>query len=228
MYGPAMATLSDTGGARPRTKTAAARPRRTQAERRAESERRMLSAAADLIAQQGFGATTLEQIGTRAGYSRGLVNQRYGSKENMVKALVGQMHANFYRQAFPDSLSAPKGLPAICEVVDIYMQTFYRAGSAMRAYYVLMAESLGVIQEIRDTFVAATGSFRTRFEEQLRHAKRAGEVSRDLHVPSAATLILSLLTGVCFLWMISPESMDLRTLRRTAIKAVEHALKPPS
>lgn len=184
----------------------------------------MLSAAAGLIAQQGFGATTLEQIGTRAGYSRGLVNQRYGSKENMVKALVEHMHADFYRQAFPEVPDDRKGLQAVIDAVDVYMQVFHRAGGSMRAYYLLMAESLGVIPEIRNTFVAASGSFRARIEAQLRHARRAGEIGANLHVPSAAASILGLLTGLTFLWMLNPDSMNLDTLRRTVVKAVKQAL----
>ena len=47
-----------------------ARTRRTQRERREESDRLLLMAAAGLIARQGYGATTLEQIGREAGYSR--------------------------------------------------------------------------------------------------------------------------------------------------------------
>ena len=51
---------------------AARRPRRTQAERRAESEREILRAAATLFGRQGYIATTLEQIGKEAGYSSAL------------------------------------------------------------------------------------------------------------------------------------------------------------
>ena len=64
----------------------AATPRRTQAERRAESDEKLLLAAASLIAEEGFNAATFEKIGARAGYSRGLASQRFGSKDGLIEA----------------------------------------------------------------------------------------------------------------------------------------------
>ena len=44
--------------------------RRTQAERTALSEDRLLAAALQLISERGYERTTLQAIGERAGYSR--------------------------------------------------------------------------------------------------------------------------------------------------------------
>ena len=54
--------------------------RRTQAERTALSDARMFDAAMQLIVEQGTHATTLKEVGERAGYSRGLASSRFGSK----------------------------------------------------------------------------------------------------------------------------------------------------
>ena len=63
------------------TSTPAARARpRTQAERTALSDRRMLEAAIRLIIERGTAGTTLREIGERAGYSRGLASYRFGNK----------------------------------------------------------------------------------------------------------------------------------------------------
>ena len=43
------------------------RARRTQAERRDESEQRLLQAAGEVIAQSGVSAATFEALGARAG-----------------------------------------------------------------------------------------------------------------------------------------------------------------
>ena len=63
-------------------------PRRTQAERRDESERRLLRAAAELLVERGVKAATFENIAQRAGYSRGLVTERFGSKQGLIEALI--------------------------------------------------------------------------------------------------------------------------------------------
>ena len=68
-----------------------AKPRRTQAERSAESDRRMLRAALKLIGERGYRGTSLAAIGEEAGYSRGLVNERFGSKSGLLWVLVKHM-----------------------------------------------------------------------------------------------------------------------------------------
>ena len=51
--------------------------RLTQAERTEISDNRMLEAAVSLIVDYGPSATSLKEIGLRAGYSRGLAGQRF-------------------------------------------------------------------------------------------------------------------------------------------------------
>jgi AcrR family transcriptional regulator len=71
------------------TMTAISAPnRRTQAQRRAESDDRLLSAAAEIIAGEGYLALTLERVGERAGFSRGLASRKYGSKDGLIEALI--------------------------------------------------------------------------------------------------------------------------------------------
>ena len=61
---------------------------RTQAERTAESDARMLAAAVQLIVERGADGMTLKDVGEFAGYSRGLAGHRFGSKAGLFSALV--------------------------------------------------------------------------------------------------------------------------------------------
>src|SRR6187402_1031103 len=62
--------------------------RRTQRERREATERKVLAAATALIAQHGSRALTLAEVGAAAGYSRGIVSHHFGSRENLLRAVV--------------------------------------------------------------------------------------------------------------------------------------------
>jgi AcrR family transcriptional regulator len=62
--------------------------RRTQGERRAEAERRVLQATKQVIAELGVGAVTFAAIGARAGYSRGIVTHHFGSRQNLRQTLA--------------------------------------------------------------------------------------------------------------------------------------------
>src|ERR1700730_15554913 len=54
----------------------------------ADSTRKMLQAAGDLIVEVGYHKMTLAAIGERAGYSRGLATMRFGSKKGLLQRLV--------------------------------------------------------------------------------------------------------------------------------------------
>ena len=58
--------------------------RRSQVERRQESEHALLSAAAEVIAERGINGASLSVIGERAGTSRGLPAHHFGSKDALV------------------------------------------------------------------------------------------------------------------------------------------------
>jgi AcrR family transcriptional regulator len=62
--------------------------RRTQAQRRAESEQRLLRAFAELIIEKGVAQTSLADIGRRAGYSSTLVHHLFGSKAALLDRLT--------------------------------------------------------------------------------------------------------------------------------------------
>src|SRR5690242_21557310 len=62
--------------------------RRTQEERRAETERRVLAAAMALIAAHGSRSVTLAEVGEAAGYSRGIVRHHFGSRERLLAAVM--------------------------------------------------------------------------------------------------------------------------------------------
>ena len=62
--------------------------RRTQAQRRAESEQRLLRAFAELIIEKGVAQTSLADIGRRAGYSNTLVHHLFGSKAALLDRLI--------------------------------------------------------------------------------------------------------------------------------------------
>ena len=65
--------------------------RLTQAERTEISDNRMLEAAVELIVDRGPAATSLKEVGLKAGYSRGLAGQRFGSKDKLFSFLLRQV-----------------------------------------------------------------------------------------------------------------------------------------
>jgi AcrR family transcriptional regulator len=61
-----------------------------RAEQRAETRSRLLSAAAELFAERGFAAASVEQIAARAGYTIGALYDHFGGKEGLFLALADE------------------------------------------------------------------------------------------------------------------------------------------
>src|SRR5258705_6333594 len=114
-------------------------PRRRQAERRAQSERRLLDAATQLIAEQGFSNTTLAQIGAKAGYSRGLVNERFGSKRELVKVLADEFQTYFQYDRLVPALPHQHRVEAPLISMGTYLDTVGKSEHAASAYFALPA-----------------------------------------------------------------------------------------
>src|SRR3546814_5057692 len=62
--------------------------RRTQEERRQESESRLIVAAVKLIAEKGANGLTLAEVGHEAGYSSSLLGHYFETKEALLARVV--------------------------------------------------------------------------------------------------------------------------------------------
>jgi AcrR family transcriptional regulator len=56
--------------------------------RKAETRARLLDAAARVYAKRGFGGATLDEVAAEAGFTKGAVYGHFGSKENLLLALL--------------------------------------------------------------------------------------------------------------------------------------------
>ena len=56
--------------------------------RKSETRRRLLQSAARVYASRGFGGATLDQVAAEAGFTKGAVYSHFGSKENLLLALM--------------------------------------------------------------------------------------------------------------------------------------------
>jgi AcrR family transcriptional regulator len=71
------------------------RKRPTQAERREESTRRILTASMKLLAQNGYDRFSLQDVGRHAGCSYELVNHYFGNKQGLISEMVKHIIASF-------------------------------------------------------------------------------------------------------------------------------------
>lgn len=64
------------------------KPRRTQAERRATTRHRILSATADCLLERGHQATTVSEVQARSGLARGTIQHHFPTRAELLVAAV--------------------------------------------------------------------------------------------------------------------------------------------
>ncbi len=172
----------------------------TQAERVAASDRALIDAAIDLIAERGYDRTTLAAIGERAGYSRGLVTQRFGSKENLLWEIIKRILGAWNTNELHPRTKEQTGVPALQALLAAYLDACERSPQSIRAYYALLREADGPVPAVRDTIA----KLHTRERASIAGYVRTG-VRKDIDPDAFATEFLGVMRGVTMQWLLDPS-----------------------
>jgi AcrR family transcriptional regulator len=194
--------------------------------RKARSERsskHLLRAATELIAEQGYSATSIAQIAQKAGYSHGLVSQRFGSKSDLIRLLAREFQNYFAIDRLQPALKEKRGLDGLVVIIETYLDTVAASGTLGRAYYELFGESIVLVPEIHETFVLADRNFRDLMMKTVRSAIELGEIPVEVDVPSLASVALSIVRGISMQWLLDGGSLDLAAIKREIRRLFEMA-----
>lgn len=85
--------------------------RLTRERRRELTRTALIEAAADLFGRQGFHATSLEEIASAAGFTRGAIYKNFSSKEDILLAVV-DWNMDLQLAAYADVLESTPGVTA--------------------------------------------------------------------------------------------------------------------
>ncbi|MBI4693012.1 MAG: TetR/AcrR family transcriptional regulator [Gammaproteobacteria bacterium] len=179
--------------------------RRTQKERTALSDERMLAVAITLICERGTAATTLKEIGELAGYSRGLAGYRFKTKAGLLSCIVkavGEEWLGELRKAVQDK----NGLAAICAGTDAHYRFVRDAAERIRAFYVLWFDSIGPDAELKKVIAAIHERRRRDVERWIRGGIAEGTVRPDVNVRSVAEQFCAAIIGIVYQWLVTPEA----------------------
>lgn len=198
--------------------TTPSRTRRTQADRRAESGRGLVQAVVSIVPQQGVGAATFEAIGARAGYSRSLVTQRFGSKRGLIDAVIEHAQTAFEAVRLEQRMDELTGLEALLLMMDVYL-TALATSDELRTYFMLLASAVAEVSDLRAAFATQHELVKERLAALVARGQTDGSIRAGLDAESAALMIGSLELGLSVQLLVDP-TMDLDPIRRTALQTV--------
>jgi AcrR family transcriptional regulator len=186
-----------------------------QQQRSDTSTRRLLESAGELIAENGYAGTTLAAVGERAGYSRGIVTIKFGSKAAMLAAVVDRITSGWSHKRWLPEIKDKNGLDGFLALIDAICDEFKRDTKGVKLLYALMFEAVQNNGELRQQFVDFHRSMRADLGEILRRGIKDGSVRPDVVVDDEAAAVVSGLRGIGYQWILDPEGFD-------AVPALNH------
>lgn len=103
-------------------------------------ETRILDAACDLFFSEGYGATSIDALATKACVSKRTFYDRYKDKPDVFRAVVKHVIGNM-RPANADTLFAPGKLEDVLERVAIAMMNIMLSAPLISLHRLLLAEA---------------------------------------------------------------------------------------
>ncbi|HXY92143.1 MAG TPA: TetR/AcrR family transcriptional regulator [Acidimicrobiia bacterium] len=212
----------------------AAQQRRTQAERRSESEEALLNAAAALIAERGVERASLASIGESAGASRGLPTHHFGSKDGLVARLAGRVQDHFVAAVVdaleqrahrkPEEVSA---LDLLRTTLDTYFELFEHPTADERALIVMWGATFPASASIDGMLEADRRSY-DGWADLIRHGQEDGSIRQDVDATAAAVALFGLMRGVAALLLTESDITDMGNVRTTCDAWIVAALAAPA
>ncbi len=164
----------------------------------------MLRAAARLFAERGVSGTSLADVGVAAGYSRGLPVERFGNKLGLITALLDAMDAWFQTH--------------IAKVLD--------GAVGMRAVKLRMAAHLAsverfVMPELQSHVALVTGRWCEGLADNLREARRAGDIGRRVDCDGEARFLLAAMRGLVIQYLLYRSDADFARAKKILLSHLE-------
>jgi AcrR family transcriptional regulator len=172
----------------------------TQPERVEISSRRLVEAAADLIVEKGWEATTAAEIGRRA------VHARYGSKDAILDAFF--LH-DYVKQLSSEANPDATGLQEAVGHFDRVRRLFAEDQDFLRAMFVATFEGVKTTSPLRQRVQRWLQRGIDKVEAGLRRGIEDGSVRADVDIDRATSDLSAAIFGAAYLWTVLADGYDL-------------------
>jgi AcrR family transcriptional regulator len=177
---------------------------RTQAERTALAESRMVGAAIDLLNSAGIQGTTLVAIGEIAGYSRGLATHHFGSKAGLFRTVLKRV-SSAWNEELVRKLEGKTGLQAMTTAIESHLAHALRYPEYIRAQNILWGAALDPSSEFKPNVAEFMRIQRESVAAWVKGGQTLGDIREDIIAERFAEQFYGGLIGINNQWLVSPD-----------------------
>ena len=169
-----------------------------------ESDLKMVNQTIKLLSEGGVNAVTLEAVGVNAGYSRGLVFRRYGSKDQLLVRVLNYLE-NWLNEKSKIATNNKYGLDAINSLILSISDDFYLYREKYRAYFWLRFYGLEQNKILNECLVRSHNMREEKTIKWLKEALALEELSRNVDIEMVHDFLKTSLMGLVHNWMVDPN-----------------------
>ncbi len=177
---------------------------RTQAERTARAETKMVLAAIELLNTVGIQGTTLVAIGEKSGYSRGLATHHFGSKAGLFRTVLKRLSAAWSKR-LNQQLDGKTGLEAVEIAIDAHLAHALKHPEYIRVQYILWGAAIDPASKFKPNAAEFMQIQRESVASWIRGGQDAGEIHPDIDPDHSAEQYYGGLIGINSQWLVSPD-----------------------
>nr|WP_133692193.1 MULTISPECIES: TetR/AcrR family transcriptional regulator [unclassified Mycolicibacterium] len=164
-----------------------------------------MEAAAELIVEKGWDATTAAEIGRRAGYSRTMVHARFGGKEAILEDFLGEYVGRLNPHPNPKATGMDQVVAHFDRIRDLYAHD----PDVLRAMFVSSFEAMKTTSPLRERMTDQLQGGIANVADGLRKGQRDKSVRKGIDLDRAVSDITAVFFGIAFLWVALPSGFDL-------------------
>lgn len=173
-------------------------------QRKTETRERLLRAATELFAAQGFEETTYDEIARAAAVARQTVFNHFPRKEDFVLAW-GVLRREEITRALDDRAFAEKSATArLVLIMQVLAESYERSPAAGRVYTLAWVKWGGPVLEER--------TLATQFAGVIEEGQRSGEIRDDISAQTAGELIRAAYFDALWRWAAPDRPADAPSL----------------
>jgi AcrR family transcriptional regulator len=172
---------------------------------REETRARLFEAAAEVFAERGIGAATIEQIASAAGFTRGAFYSNFDSKDELLLA----MYEDHCERSIRAGLALHAAHPDAVDFVQALRVDHHRVGDPLHNNPILQIElvlHVARVPELRPALAERLRTMRKVIGEMAASSLRAAGLDRHVDPLEVGALLMALEDGFLLHRLIDPGS----------------------
>ena len=181
-------------------------PRRTQTERTRASREKIIQAATEFFARQGFHGAKMAEIAKAANLTEPGLLHHFPSKTHLLMEVLKERdRIDSERMHTTLQNNGNHFLEAGSELVD-HNET---VPGLVQLFTLMVSESISPDHPAHDFFIQRYQRKREQVTHAIAQAQQAGEVRADIPAEILAVLIFAMMDGLQVQWLLEPDEIDM-------------------